>query len=114
MVYAVAVLWSADRLPADGVPLHFDASGLADRLDTRAEAVGLYLGLGALMPGIGIAAVAQGRWACSYSLRTIAGCCQWNRTLVIIRRTSVSPTSAGITPTKAHATPTAGRSFHHR
>lgn len=49
LVYALVAVWEAPRLPADGIPLHFDGSGEADRFGTRGEAVALWtwLGIGA-------------------------------------------------------------------
>ncbi len=55
-VYAAAVVWAAGRLPPDGVPLHFDAAGAADRLGSRGAALtamGL-VGVGMLALGAGL------------------------------------------------------------
>lgn len=62
VLYACAVVWSAARLPPDGVPLHFGADGAADRFGSRAELLTGHIVLGALMLGVGIGVVCLARW----------------------------------------------------
>ncbi|WP_300009070.1 hypothetical protein [Pseudonocardia sp.] len=68
LVYAAAVWWSTLRLPADGVPRHFDATGAADAFGSRSDVVGGFVLIGAVMLGIGVAAVCLARWG---SLRLV-------------------------------------------
>jgi Protein of unknown function (DUF1648) len=47
ILYALATAWAAIQLPAEGVPLHFNASGTADRLGSRSQALTI-----AVLPGL--------------------------------------------------------------
>jgi hypothetical protein len=67
-LYALAVLWSATRLPPDGVPRHFDASGLADSFSSRSEVLGSHITFGGIMLGLGVGTVCLARWG---SLRLV-------------------------------------------
>jgi uncharacterized membrane protein len=57
VVYAVAVVWSAAQVPPDGVPLHFDGSGLPTRWGTREEAVGSWAAAGGVVAAVAAAAL---------------------------------------------------------
>lgn len=62
VLYAAAVLWSVPRLPRNGVPLHFDADGTADRFGSRAEALTAQVLIGVVMLGLGVGVVCLVRW----------------------------------------------------
>lgn len=53
LVYICAVVMAAGALPADDIPLHFDATGTADRFGSRGEALGVFIGLGVLLSAVG-------------------------------------------------------------
>jgi hypothetical protein len=61
LLYAATVGWSAMTLPADGVPLHFAADGVADRVGPREEALTAMAVLGVLLLGLGVALVLLAR-----------------------------------------------------
>lgn len=46
LVYTCAVVWATGALPAENVPLHFDATGTADRFGSRTEALLVLLFIG--------------------------------------------------------------------
>lgn len=61
VLYAAAVVWAATRMPPDGIPLHFGATGTADRLGSRSAALTMMILLGVLVLGLGIGLVLLAR-----------------------------------------------------
>lgn len=61
VVYALSAVWAAGQLPAGGIPLHFDASGQADRFGDADDVITLWtwLGLGMLALGAAVTLLAQ-------------------------------------------------------
>ena len=57
LLYFASVLWTTAQLPVDGVPLHFAANGVADRLGTRDETIWSNSASGALMTLLGAGVV---------------------------------------------------------
>lgn len=61
VLYTLVAVLSAAALPAEGVPLHFTASGQADRLGTRGAAVTTWAWLGAGMLGLAVLVILVAR-----------------------------------------------------
>lgn len=57
LVYTCAVVWATGALPAENVPLHFDATGTADRFGSRTEALLVLLFIGVVLVGVGAAGI---------------------------------------------------------
>jgi hypothetical protein len=62
VLYALVTAWAATQLPPDGMPLHFDAGGTADRLGSRSEAMTTSAVLGVVMLGLGVGLVLLARY----------------------------------------------------
>ena len=62
VLYALATAWAATQLPPDGMPLHFDADGTANRLGSRGEAMTTSAVLGVVMLGLGVGLVLLARY----------------------------------------------------
>lgn len=60
--YALATAWAATRLPPDGVPLQFDASGAENRVGARSEALTISVVPGVLVLGLGVGLVLLARY----------------------------------------------------
>lgn len=61
VLYGLAAAWAVAHLPADGIPIHFTASGRPDRFGGRDQVVRLWVSLGAGMLALGVALVLLAR-----------------------------------------------------
>jgi hypothetical protein len=57
IMYASSVVWAATRLPETGVPRHFTAHGIANRVGARGEAVHEWIWLGVMMLGLSVGVI---------------------------------------------------------
>lgn len=61
-VFAGGVAWAAGRLPVEGVAMHVDTNGAVNGYGSRVQAVALFVTVGAVLAGLGLASVTAVRW----------------------------------------------------
>ncbi|HEY9418030.1 MAG TPA: hypothetical protein VIQ30_24995 [Pseudonocardia sp.] len=61
-VFVAAALWSAARLPLEGVAVHVDSHGAVNGYASRAQVIALYVTLGGVVAGLAVAVLVAARW----------------------------------------------------